>query len=111
MKEKSICPVCRFSEKCAFPLLICVEKSPGPVPHLHGPRMTFEFCMSPYSHITNLEDRLRKERNLRKDFYESEELQKGRRTCSSSSDSDDDRNRNSSSPSDTDNAGKATRLA
>ena len=52
-----------------------------------------------------------KERNLRKrfekDFYELEELQKGRRTCSSSSDSDDDRNRNSSSPSDTDDdAGK-----
>ena len=65
-----------------------------------------------YSRITDLEDRLSKERNLRKrfekNFYELEELQKGRRTCSSSSDSDsdDDRNRNSSSPSDTDDVGK-----
>ena len=65
-----------------------------------------------YSRITDLEDRLSKERNLRKrferDFYELEELQKGRRTCSSSSDSDsdDDRNRNSRSPSDTDDVGK-----
>ena len=63
-----------------------------------------------YSCVTDLEDRLSKERNLRKrfqkDFYESEEFQKGRRTCSSSSDSDDDRNRNSISPSDTDDVGK-----
>ena len=63
-----------------------------------------------YGHITDLEDTLIKERNLRKtfkkDFYELEGLQKGRRTCSSTSDSDDDRNRNSSSPSNTDDAGK-----
>ena len=63
-----------------------------------------------YTRITDLEDRLSKERNLRKrfekDFYELEELQKGRRTCSSSNDSDDDRNKNSSSPRDTNDAGK-----
>ena len=63
-----------------------------------------------YSRITDLEDRLSKERNLRKrfekDFHDLEELQKERRMCFSSSDSDDDRNKNSSSPSDTDDAGK-----